>query len=164
MKVIIAGSRNILLSENQIGMVVDASGFEISEVVSGRAIGIDQAGERYAKKNDIPIKYFSAKWFEYGRAAGYRRNAEMVEYADALIAIWDGESRGTRHTIDLAEKEGLEKHVVILSDAGLRKNLESIKKVGILKDSKKDRPHGFAGIIEEIVGEFCFDSKKGDCK
>lgn len=86
------------------------SGFHIDEVVSGTAKGIDSLGEAWAKKNKIPIKQFPANWDLHGKMAGYLRNKEMVEYADALIAITRG-SKGTRLTIDLAEKKGMQMFV-----------------------------------------------------
>jgi hypothetical protein len=101
MKTIIAGSRGI----TDLSKVFDAtlnSGFCITEVVSGAARGVDTLGEEWASIKNIPIKRFPASWDTYGKSAGYKRNAEMASYAEALIAIWDGKSRGTKHMIDLA--------------------------------------------------------------
>lgn len=106
MKVIIAGSRNI----NNINYIIDAiqnSHFHITEIVSGGARGVDKLGEEYAKLNKIPIKIFNAEWNTFGKSAGYRRNKEMGDYADALIAIWNGESLGTKHMIDIAKDKNL---------------------------------------------------------
>ena len=105
MKVIIAGSRTI---PQEVAVIngLNKSGFKPTEIVSGTAKGADQAGERYAKHKNIPIKQFPADWDNYGKSAGYKRNAEMAKYADALLAIWDGKSKGTKHMIDLMEKEG----------------------------------------------------------
>jgi hypothetical protein len=102
MKVIIAGSRGIRPTGEDSDMCFgwfDDSGFDITEVVSGGARGIDTFGEIYAIKRNIQIKRFPANWGEYGRAAGPMRNEEMAQYADALLAIWDGKSRGTAHMI-----------------------------------------------------------------
>jgi hypothetical protein len=77
------------------------------EIVSGKAKGADTLGERYAKDRGHKIKEFPANWNEFGKSAGYRRNKEMSEYADALIAFWDGESKGTAHMIDLAKERNL---------------------------------------------------------
>jgi hypothetical protein len=99
MKVIIAGSRNI----DDYKLVVDtirASGYTITEVVSGCAVGPDRLGERWALVNNIPVKEMPADFGKYGKSAGFRRNKEMAEYADAAIIIWDGESRGTRNMIE----------------------------------------------------------------
>jgi hypothetical protein len=106
MKVIIAGSRTI--REYQwVQDAVQDSGFSITEVVSGGAGGVDRLGERYAFDLDIPLKRFPADWGKHGKAAGPIRNGQMAEYAEALIAIHDGESRGTADMIRQAEKAGL---------------------------------------------------------
>lgn len=81
------------------------------EIVSGAAKGADRLGEKFAKDKGILIKQFPADWDTHGKRAGYLRNAEMAEYADMLIAFWDGYSKGTKHMIDLALKEQLEVHV-----------------------------------------------------
>lgn len=108
MNTIIAGSRNILKGHIHVADAVKMSHFVVTEVVSGTARGIDQAGEMWAMQHDIPVKRFPADWDMYGKSAGYRRNTEMAEYANALIAIWDGQSRGTKHMIDEAAKRNLE--------------------------------------------------------
>src|SRR5579871_1254241 len=106
MKTIIAGSR--VISHNPIlEEAVKESGFKITEVVSGCAAGVDWMGELWAIGNKVPIKRFRANWKQEGRAAGPIRNRKMAEYADQLIAIWDGRSRGTKNMIDEAEKRGL---------------------------------------------------------
>lgn len=106
MRTIIAGSRSITKYSVVRQAIIDSE-FEITEVVSGTARGVDKLGERYAKVSGIPIKQFPADWNNYGKSAGYRRNNEMAKYADALIAVWDGESKGTASMIELAEKWGL---------------------------------------------------------
>ena len=50
---------------------------------------------------------FPADWERHGKAAGYIRNREMAQNADALVAFWDGESRGTKSMIDLAKEYDL---------------------------------------------------------
>jgi len=98
MKVIIAGSRSII----KLFLIQDAvekSQFNITEVVSGCAIGVDSLGEYYAKINNIPIKQFPAPWDHYGKAAGAIRNVRMADYADAAIIVWDGVSKGSKHMI-----------------------------------------------------------------
>lgn len=103
MKVIIAGSRTID-NFHAVEIAVIKSKFDITEVVSGRAKGVDYLGELYALKFSIPIKKFPAQWTMFGKRAGYIRNAEMSEYADALIAVWDGHSPGTLHMINLMKE------------------------------------------------------------
>lgn len=76
-------------------------------IVSGGAQGADSLGEEYARERDYGVKRFPADWERFGRAAGPVRNAVMADNADALIAFWDGKSRGTRNMIDTAGKKGL---------------------------------------------------------
>ena len=108
-KLIIAGSREVPHE----GVVADAfaeSPFlveSIDQVVSGTARGIDRLGEAWAEGYGIPIHRMPADWQKFGRSAGYRRNEDMARHADALLAVWDGSSRGTKHMIDLGRKHGL---------------------------------------------------------
>lgn len=114
MKVIIAGSRGIE-DFTTISKAISNSGFIITEVVSGTARGVDKLGEKWAEKNRVPVKRFPADWNKHGKSAGYKRNKQMAEYADALIAVWDGESRGTGHMINLAREAGLSVYVYIFN-------------------------------------------------
>jgi hypothetical protein len=104
MKVIIAGSRTITPSMFQLSRIVRDSSFKIDTVVCGLAKGVDLAGKEWAEIEGIRVKEFPAKWNQYGSKAGILRNEEMGRYADALIAIWDGESRGTDHMIKYMQK------------------------------------------------------------
>lgn len=70
---------------------------KVYEIVSGGADGVDQLGEQYTKKWDIPCTAFHPNWDELGQAAGPARNRHMAEYADTPLALWDGESSGTRN-------------------------------------------------------------------
>ena len=76
-------------------------------IVSGHARGADSLGERYALEKNYKLTKFPANWSLYGKSAGYRRNVDMGNYADALIAFWDGISKGTKHMIDIATNKGL---------------------------------------------------------
>lgn len=110
MRTIIAGSRNIcdpLLLEN----AVANSGFEISEVISGGAVGVDTLAIGYAIDNTIPLRLMEADWHRYGKSAGFVRNEQMARVADALIAVWDGRSKGTFHMIRTAKLYHLKIHV-----------------------------------------------------
>ena len=104
-KIIVAGSRNFnnypLLSE-KLCKYKD----EIKEVVCGEAKGADTLGKNWAIQHNIPVKSFPADWQQYGSAAGYIRNHQMGDYADGLIAFWDGISSGTKDMIDYMEKLG----------------------------------------------------------
>ena len=86
------------------------------EVICGKAKGADTLGEQFAQIYHFPIKYFPADWDAYGKSAGYRRNAEMANYAKedngVLIAFWDGKSKGTKHMIDIAKSSGIRVFIV----------------------------------------------------
>lgn len=100
MKVIVAGSRDGFVARN-VFEAIEESGFIITEIVSGTARGVDKHGEYYAACRNLPIKKFPADWEQYSKAAGYIRNKQMAEYADALVAVWDGISPGTKNMIDI---------------------------------------------------------------
>lgn len=112
-KVIIAGSRNFddyeLLKTKMDYLLSQKQDIEI---VSGAARGADQLGERYAAERGYALKQFPADWNTYGKSAGYRRNTEMAEYADAAVVFWDGKSRGSKHMINLAKAKELAVRVV----------------------------------------------------
>jgi hypothetical protein len=110
MKTVIAGSRGIT-DYNKLKEAVDRCGFVITEVVSGGARGVDQMGERWAREHNIPIKQFIPDWNKHGKAAGLIRNVEMSNYAEAVIVLWDGSSRGSKHMYDTAIKKGLTVHL-----------------------------------------------------
>ena len=81
-------------------------------VVCGEAKGADSLGRRYAKEHGYDIDSFPANWEKYGKQAGYIRNKKMADNANALVAFWNGKSKGTAHMIEAARKEGLEVRVV----------------------------------------------------
>lgn len=107
MKTIIAGSRGITRFGPLVAAILKSNFAPISEVISGCADGVDQLGEEWAQMMQLPVRQFPADWKRYGRAAGRQRNLQMAVYADALIAVWDGKSPGTRHMIETAERMGL---------------------------------------------------------
>lgn len=81
-------------------------------IISGMARGADSLGARYARENGIPVLEFPADWEGLGRRAGMVRNLQMLDAADAVVAFWDGESKGTGHTIREAMKLRLPLRVV----------------------------------------------------
>jgi len=83
----------------------------INLIVSGGAKGADYLAERFAKKHNIPIQIFQAEWNKYGKGAGYIRNKLIIENVDIVFAFWDGKSKGTKHSINLAKKENKELYI-----------------------------------------------------
>ena len=117
MKLIIAGGRDF----NDYNLIRDEADKFISElnpksvtIVSGGAKGVDALGENYARSNNLKIKIFKADWSKYGRAAGPKRNELMAQYASHLLAIWNGESKGTKSMISLAKKEKLNVRICMI--------------------------------------------------
>ena len=110
MKTIIAGSRNITEYATLIKALKKVD-WEITTVLSGTARGVDKLGEIFAKENNIPLEKYPAEWDKYGKSAGYKRNLVMAENAEALLALWDGQSKGTKHMIDIAKKHSLKIHI-----------------------------------------------------
>jgi hypothetical protein len=117
MKVIIAGSRDYTDYEELVDTLYrnhchPEHGLPIfKEVFSGEARGADTLGELWAESMGLPVHRFAALWKIHGRQAGYMRNMEMAVRADALVAFWDGRSKGTKHMIDIALQQGLDVHV-----------------------------------------------------
>lgn len=107
MRTIIAGSRDVT-NYNELIKAIQECTWKPTTVLCGLARGVDMLGERWAKENDIDVEYYIANWNKYGKKAGYVRNEEMAKNADALIALWDGKSRGTAHMVDLACEYGLD--------------------------------------------------------
>lgn len=110
MKTIIAGSRTIK-DKKILEEAIAASGFEITRVITGMAKGVDSLGKIWGNENAIPVSEYPANWGKYGKRAGYLRNLDMAKQANALIAVWDGESKGTAHMINIAKKQGLKIYV-----------------------------------------------------
>lgn len=107
MRLGIIGSRTLKdTSVNEvITQVISKSKTPITEIVSGGAAGVDAIAEQYAKLNNIKLKVFKPKYNEHGKAATFIRNNEIVKNSDGVLAIWDGQSKGTQYTINKAKKE-----------------------------------------------------------
>lgn len=114
MKVIIAGGRNFnnyTLLKFKCNEIL--KNIEVEEIVSGKCpTGADALGERYAREKGYKVSPFQADLDRYGKQAGYLRNKQMAEYADSLIAFWDGFSKGTAMMIDLAKQNGLNVRII----------------------------------------------------
>ena len=106
MRTIIAGSRDHGIPYERFCELMAQVEWNITTVLSGTARGIDRMGERWAAEKGIPIERYPADWDRYGKSAGYRRNAKMVNKTEALVAFWDGESSGTENTIKVAREKG----------------------------------------------------------
>lgn len=110
-KVIIAGSRgfsNYKLLKEKCNKYLCEKRKECNIIIiSGGARGADTLGEKYAQDEGFSLEKFPANWNKFGKSAGFRRNEQMAEVADALIAFWDGKSHGTKHMIEIMENKKL---------------------------------------------------------
>ena len=107
MRTIIAGSRDV--TKDIVLNAIEACPFktEITTVLSGAARGPDTFGALWALSQGLELLEYPAAWDKYGKSAGYKRNAEMADNAEALIAVWDGRSNGTKNMIHLAKQQDL---------------------------------------------------------
>ena len=111
MKILVAGSRSI--------KAFDLTGYipQAAElIISGGAEGVDRLAEQYADAHRISKLIMRPRYDLYGRAAPIKRNEAMVDLADLVVVIWDGVSRGTKHTIFYAERKGKEVVLVRVCD------------------------------------------------
>jgi hypothetical protein len=117
MKLLICGSRSIT-SYPVVATIISAMEYRPDEVIHGGARGVDTAAGQWAREHGAYERVFPADWDEHGKAAGMIRNREMVDECDEVLAIWDGKSRGTKHTIDYAKSTGKLTRVIISTEEG----------------------------------------------
>ena len=109
MKVAVIGSRNLKLED--LGQYMPK---EVTEIVSGGARGIDTCAREYALKNNIKLTEFLPEYEKYGRCAPLKRNIQIIDYADEVLAFWDGRSRGTKYVIDNCKKKNKKVRVFVV--------------------------------------------------
>lgn len=105
MKIAIVGSREYKDLPKVVSYVIALPPDTI--IVSGGARGVDQAAEHAAGCAGLQKIIYPADWSKYGKKAGYLRNIDIVNAADKLVAFWDGKSKGTQHSINLAKAKGI---------------------------------------------------------
>ncbi len=114
-KVIVAGSRDFTdyeLLEQKLNFYFSKRDVQDILIISGMARGADKLAVKFAKKNNVDYHTMPALWNQFGNKAGYLRNECMADMADALVAFWDGISKGTKHMIDTAMSKGIPVRVV----------------------------------------------------
>ena len=102
MKVAVVGSRSLRVDD--LGKFLPEG---VTEIVSGGAKGVDASAREYAQANGITLTEFLPDYRRYGRGAPLRRNIAIIEYADLVLAFWDGKSRGTKYVIDQCRERGV---------------------------------------------------------
>ncbi len=109
MKVAVIGSRNLTV-ENLGDYLPEGT----SEIISGGAKGVDLCAKVYAAEHNIKYTEFLPEYTRYGKAAPLKRNEQIIACADVVLAFWDGKSRGTKFSVDLAEKLGQEIKLIVI--------------------------------------------------
>ena len=109
MKVAVIGSRG--LTVNDLGKYLPEG---TTEIVSGGAKGIDTCAKEYALAHDIKLTEFLPEYEKYKKGAPLKRNLQIIEYADIVLAFWDGKSKGTKYVIDHCKEIGTEVRVYII--------------------------------------------------
>ena len=102
MKVAVIGSRGL-----HVDHLEDYLPEGVTEIVSGGAKGIDTCAKDYALAHGLALTEFLPEYGKYGRGAPLRRNITIIEYADLVLAFWDGRSRGTMYVIDNCKKRNI---------------------------------------------------------
>ena len=104
MVIAIVGSRDGLVwsaVKKAIGVLVSRP--DVGLVVSGGARGVDSLAEAMALAAGKKTHSIRPDW-NLGRSAGFQRNVKIVEMADEVHAFWNGKSKGTAHTINIAKR------------------------------------------------------------
>ena len=102
MKAAVIGSRGLIVTDLEKYLPQGTT-----EIVSGGAKGVDASAKKYAEMNGIKLTEFLPEYDKYGRSAPLKRNIAIIEYADIVLAFWDGKSRGTKHVIESCQKTGV---------------------------------------------------------
>lgn len=110
MKVAVIGSRG--LSVTDLGRYLPEN---TTEIVSGVARGVDTSAREYALSHGIKLTEFLPEYTRFGRSAPLKRNITIIEYADIVLAFWDGKSRGTKFVIDNCRRLGVEVRIYIMN-------------------------------------------------
>jgi len=110
MRVAIVGSRGYSRSDKVREYVLALPSDTV--VVSGGAAGVDSVAEITARKAGLKVDIYLPNWATLGRSAGFQRNVTIVENCDRVVAFWDGYSKGTSHTINLAHMAGKEVTII----------------------------------------------------
>lgn len=105
MKVAVIGSRNFCDRNLVDNMMIEIIRFDGWTLVSGGASGVDSWAEEYADDMGWKKIIFKPDWDKHGKAAGFIRNKLIIDEADKVVAFWDGKSKGTKSSIDLAVKQ-----------------------------------------------------------
>jgi len=113
MKIAVVGSREGFTEDDVVNkLTLELEEMEDIMIISGGARGVDSWAEEFAIRNHINTTIFKPEWDKYGKGAGFIRNKLIVDNADKVIAFWDGQSKGTKYSIDYAKSKGKEVKII----------------------------------------------------
>lgn len=102
MRIAVIGSRGLSVANLEKYLPSD-----VTEIVSGAAKGVDTSAREYALAHNLKLTEFLPEYDKFGRSAPLKRNITIIEYADLVLAFWDGKSRGTKFVIDNCKKRNI---------------------------------------------------------
>ena len=102
MRIAVIGSRRLSVANLEKYLPSD-----VTEIVSGGAKGVDTLAREYALTHNLKLTEFLPEYDKFGRSAPLKRNITIIEYADLVLAFWDGKSRGTQFVIDNCKKRNI---------------------------------------------------------
>ena len=108
MKIAVIGSRDLLIVKLHRYLPEN-----VTEIVSGGAKGVDACAREYALENGLTLTEFLPEYQRYGRGAPLKRNMQIIDYADCVLAFWDGQSRGTKYVIEQCQKKNKKVTVIL---------------------------------------------------
>ena len=130
MKLAIVGSRTFsdydLLVETLKSHYLTESGWRFTEIVSGAARGTDSLAAEFARVNNIKLTEFLPDWNKFGKSAGFKRNVQIVDYADEVLAFQVDNSKGTGHSIELARKQNKPVRIIEIFNTGKERQTEQL--------------------------------------
>ena len=85
MKIAVIGSRGL-----QVDHLENYLPEGVTEIVSGGARGVDACARDYALRHGLKLTEFLPDYGRFGRGAPLMRNITIMEYADLVLAFWDG--------------------------------------------------------------------------
>lgn len=109
MRIAVIGSRDLSVTNLEKYLPSD-----VTEIVSGGAKGIDTSAKEYALAHNLKLTEFLPEYNKFGRSAPLKRNITIIEYADLVLAFWDGKSRGTKFVIDNCKKRNIPIEIFII--------------------------------------------------
>ena len=119
MKLAIIGSRDLKIEGMERYLPQN-----VTEIITGGARWIDSYAQEIAEKRKLRLTVFLPQYPRYHRGAPLKRNEQIIDHADAVLAFWDGASNGTRQAIAYAEKQHKPLQVYLFQESKTKNRAE----------------------------------------